>query len=125
MLLRLSRIAMHMNRTGKMITATFGIGLFYLTSVRSEKDIFSINTEDVVWIPKPMSSSEYCDNGKSSMYGFSLAIDSDSLFIGAPGCEMLYRCLNYRSCNPEDISGRIYSTHNPGKDNIGHNLVVL
>ena len=106
-----------MNRTGKMISVTFGVVLFYLRSVRAQDDIFSMNTKDVVWIPKPMFSSDHCDNGKASMYGFSLAIDSDSLFIGAPGCEQLYRCLNYRSCNPEDISGQIYSTPNPGKDN--------
>ena len=108
---------MDLIKTG-MITITFGIILFYLSLVRSQDDVFSINTKNVVWIPKPMSSSDNCDNGKASMYGFSLAIDSDSLFIGAPGCERLYKCLNYRSCNPEDISRGIYSTHNPGKDNL-------
>ena len=113
-----------MIKTG-MITITFGIVLFCLSLVRSQDDVFGINTKNVVWIPKPMSSSDNCDNGKPSMYGFSLAIDSDSLFIGAPGCEQLYRCLNYRSCNPQDISGRIYSTHNPGKGNIGYILIVL
>ena len=70
-----------MNRTGKMISVTFGIVLFYLRSVRAQDDIFSINAKDVVWIPKPMSSSDHCDNGMASMYGFSLAIDSDTLFI--------------------------------------------
>ena len=114
-----------MNRTGKMITVTFGIVLFYLRLVRAQDDIFSINTKDVVWIPKPMSSSDHCDNGTASMYGFSLAIDSDSLFIGAPGCEQLYRCLNYRSCNPQDISGRIYSTTNPGNDNTRYIILSL
>ena len=114
-----------MNRTGKMITVTFGIVLFYLRSVRAQDDIFSMNTKDVVWIPKPISSGDHCDNGMASMYGFSLAIDSDSLFIGAPGCEQLYRCLNYRNCNPEDISGRIYSSPNPGKDNTRYVILAL
>ena len=96
--------------------------VFYLGESNAKDEIFATDVENVIWLPQPQVNDNCAQTRrrmleKTSLYGFSLAFDDkkDTLFVGAPGCNGLYECKNFknfRSC--EDVSRRIYSSNNPG-----------
>ena len=56
-------------------------------------------------VSKPDDNS--CDNGRlngldknASLFGFSISIDEseNTLVIGAPNCNQVYKCPNFRDC---------------------------
>ena len=100
--------------------------VFYFGESNAKDEIFASDVENVIWLPQPQVNDNCAQVRrqmleKTSFYGFSLAFDDkkDTLFIGAPGCNGLYECKNFdnfRSC--KDVSRRIYSSNNPGTNNI-------
>ena len=96
---------------------------FYFGGSKASDEIFATDVKNVLWLQKPQQDTK-CNNvirqmnekfqNEKSLYGFSLTFDDnkDSLFVGAPGCNGLYECKNFRSC--EDVSSSIYSSVNPG-----------
>ena len=86
----------------------------------SKAEIFATDVKNVIWLPQPQVNDNCARvmrqmDKKTSFYGFSISIDdsNDSLFVGAPGCNGLYECKNFRNCR--DVSERIYSSNNPGE----------
>ena len=97
-----------------IIFLTFCFGKFIAIA-----DIFATDVKNVIWLPQPQVNDNCARvmrqmDKKTSLYGFSISIDdsNDSLFVGAPGCNGLYECRNFRSC--KDVSPIIYSSVNPG-----------
>ena len=99
------------------------LSAFYFGGLKASDEIFATDVRNVIWLQKPQQDPK-CNNvirqmnekfqDERSLYGFSITFDDnkDSLVIGAPGCNGLYECKNFRSC--EDVSSIIYSSNNPG-----------
>ena len=96
---------------------------FYFRGLKASDEIFATDIKNVIWLQKPEQDPK-CNNviremsekfqSEKSLFGFSLTFDDnkDSLFVGAPGCNGLYECKNFRNC--KDVSSTIYSSVNPG-----------
>ena len=99
------------------------LSAFYFGGSKASDEIFATDVKNVLWLQKPQLDTN-CNNvirqmtekfkNEKSLFGFSLTFhdNEDSLFVGAPGCNGLYECRNFRSC--KDVSPIIYSSVNPG-----------
>ena len=104
------------------------ISIICISRSYCQNEIFGIDMQDVIWHSQP-STFDNCARvrNQASLYGFSIAIDGGkgSLFIGAPGCNGLYECSNYKIRQPcQDISSQIYLTNNPGKVFLNVDVIV-
>ena len=85
----------------------FLIFFFCLKVFECENDIFNIALDSTKLILKPEDQScnqvgiEQGTISSSSLFGFSISIDEteNSLFIGAPNCNQVYKCPNFENCN--------------------------
>ena len=99
------------------------LSAFYFGGLKASDEIFATDVSNTLWLRKPQQDPK-CNNvirqmnekfqNEKSLYGFSLTFDDnkDSLFVGAPGCNGLYECKNFRNC--KDVSSIMYSSVNPG-----------
>ena len=73
----------------------------------SKNEVFNIALDSTKLILKPDDQScnqigiEQGTISNSSLFGFSISIDEteNSLFIGAPNCNQVYKCPNFENCN--------------------------
>ena len=85
----------------------FFIFFFYLKVYDCENEIFNIALDSTKLILKPDDSNcnqigtEQGTISNSSLFGFSISIDEteNSLFIGSPNCNQVYKCPNFENCN--------------------------
>ena len=87
---------------------------FYINQSDCQTDVFNIDMHNLCWLEMP--KIRHCQ--KPSLYGFSISIDESkhSAFVGAPGCNGLFECKLDEGDACEDISRKIYSANNPGKN---------
>ena len=85
----------------------FFIFFFCFKFCDCKNEVFNIALDSTKVILKPDDQScnqigiEQGTISNSSLFGFSVSIDEteNSLFIGAPDCNQVYKCPNFENCN--------------------------
>jgi hypothetical protein len=113
------------------------VAVLYINICYGQNDNIDINDafmNNAAWLENPSRRGSRCSNEMNQMdttesfFGFSMTIDDsnqddnrDYLYVGAPGCNGLYKCPAFRrgvsGDDCIDVSQTLYVPNNPGNYN--------